>query len=116
RAALELVRDVARALAHAHEKGVLHRDVSPANVLVVGDARPVLMDFGLAKDLLAAQALTRTGDVLGTLRCMAPELLSGGASRADERVDVFGLGAVLHVALAGKLPFQATALADLAAE
>jgi len=114
-AAIELIAALARALAHAHERGVLHRDVSPANVLVT-ERGPVLIDFGLAKDLLATEALTRTGDVLGTVRFMAPELLAGQARRADERADVFGLGAVLHFALSGKPPFAAASAAELARE
>ncbi len=114
-AALALAASLARALAHAHERGVLHRDVAPANVIVT-ERGPVLADFGLAKDLLAAQALTRTGDVLGTLRFMAPEVLEGQAHRADERADVFGIGAVLHFALTGEPPFAGRSLAELAAE
>ncbi len=114
-AALGLVGALARALAHAHERGVLHRDVSPANVLL-SERGPVLIDFGLAKDLLASEALTRTGDVLGTVRFMAPELLAGQARRADERADVFGLGAVLHFALTGEPPFAAASAVELARE
>ncbi len=114
-AALALAASLARALAHAHERGVLHRDVAPANVIVT-ERGPVLADFGLAKDLLAAQALTRTGDVLGTLRFMAPEILEGQANRADERADIFGIGAVLHFALTGEPPFAGRSLAELTAE
>jgi hypothetical protein len=114
--ALGLAQALALALAHAHERGVLHRDVSPGNVLLAAGARPVLADFGLAKDLLAPDVLTRTGDVLGTMGCMAPELLTGGAARADERADVFGLGAVLHFCLAGELPGRARSLAELLVE
>lgn len=118
RLALEVTLALARAVSHAHERGVLHRDVSPRNVLLTplptGGVRPVLADFGLAKDLLAADVLTRTGDILGNPVTLAPEVLKGGAARADERTDVFGLGAVLHFALTGQSPFPAKTLDELA--
>jgi WD40 repeat protein/serine/threonine protein kinase len=90
-----LARQAAEALAYAHEQGVLHRDVKPANLLL--DLRGTLWvtDFGLAKD--GGDDLTRTGDVVGTLRYMAPERLSGAA---DSRSDVYSLGATLYELLA----------------
>ncbi len=106
REAAMIAADVAEALAHAHERGVVHRDVKPGNIMlpVTGGAR--LVDFGIARSLEQAQAgLTLTGSVVGTLRYMAPEQLAGG--RVDSRVDVFALGAVLYEMLAARPSFPA---------
>jgi serine/threonine protein kinase/formylglycine-generating enzyme required for sulfatase activity len=97
-----LVR-VLDALQHAHERGVLHRDCKPSNVLVAEDGRAVLIDFGLAH-LAAATTITRTGDTLGSLPYMAPELLraDGQPSVAS---DVYAVGATMYHALGLQLPF-----------
>ena len=100
---------LADALAHAHERGVIHRDVKPQNVIVPdapssrrGAAK--LTDFGVAH-LGGEDALTRTGDVVGTLAYMAPEQASGRA--VDEHADLYSLGLVLYEALAGENPVKA---------
>ena len=103
RAAAEMVRDLALGLAYAHERGVLHRDLKPANVLFDERGLPRLADFGLAR-LLEADALTRTGEILGTPSYMAPEQAKSGAQ--DERTDVYGLGGILYAALTGSPPFE----------
>lgn len=105
--AVLIVRDVAAALHHAHERrgpdgrplGLVHRDVSPSNVLVSFDGDVKLVDFGIAKATAEGSA-TRTGTILGKLSYMAPEQLRG--QRIDRRSDVFALGIVLFELLTGK--------------
>ncbi len=107
RRVVELLHEIALALAHAHEHGIVHRDVKPGNILIDGDGRPHLTDFGLARDRLDDTALTRTGDVVGTPAYMAPEQADGGRSAHDPLVDVYAVGAVLYEAIAGRRPFVA---------
>jgi eukaryotic-like serine/threonine-protein kinase len=106
--------EMAEALEHAHQLGVIHRDVKPENVLVADphinvappDRDPVdvkITDFGIAK-LLDAQGVTSTGQVLGSPAHMAPEQIEGGDVTA--RADVFGLGVMLYEAMVGRLPFD----------
>jgi eukaryotic-like serine/threonine-protein kinase len=102
--AAELCRGVAAALDHAHQRGVLHRDVKPGNILLRAECNPVLTDFGLAKDARDGGDLTEHGDVLGTLAYMAPEQAAGRSSTADARADVYGVGIVLYEALTGVPP------------
>jgi serine/threonine protein kinase/WD40 repeat protein len=83
---------VAEALAHAHQQGVLHRDIKPSNLLIDADGTVWVTDFGLAKEE-DSDGLTATGDVLGTLRYMAPERFDGWS---DRRSDVYGLGATMY--------------------
>lgn len=106
--AARLCRDVAVALDHAHQRGVVHRDIKPANVLLRGDHEPVLTDFGLAKDSSECGDLTEQGDVLGTLAYMPPEQATGRSWAADERADVYGVGAVLFEALTGVPPTRSS--------
>jgi TolB-like protein len=101
--AVTVARDIASALAHAHSHGVLHRDVTAGNVMITRDGHGVLVDFGLALPERDAH-LTSTGAVVGTTGYLAPEVLRG--ERADERSDLYGLGAVLYRMLAGRLPFE----------
>ncbi|MEM6571445.1 MAG: serine/threonine-protein kinase [Planctomycetota bacterium] len=106
----------ARALHAAHEAGVVHRDVKPGNIMVTPDGRPVLLDFGLAREEVQgdASSLTREGDVFGTLAYMAPEQLRGAASEIDSRSDVWALGVTLFEALTGARPFEGRGPGDLA--
>ena len=95
---------LADALAHAHERGVIHRDVKPQNVIVPDeDEGAKLTDFGVAH-LAGDEPLTRTGDVVGTLAYMAPEQAAG--ERVDERADLYSLALVLYEALAGENPVR----------
>lgn len=104
--AAALARDLAQALAHAHERGVVHRDLKPANILLrAQDGRALIGDFGLAKDALALGALTRTGELLGTVTYMAPEQAGEGAKHVDAKADVHALGATLYALLTGRPPF-----------
>jgi hypothetical protein len=102
--ALQLARDVARALAHAHARGVIHRDVKPSNILLAPGDRPKVTDFGLALPLLDPNSLALTGtDVCGTLDYMAPEQRTD-AHEVDGRADVYGLGATLYRLVTGSSP------------
>ncbi|WP_437739769.1 serine/threonine-protein kinase [Sorangium sp. So ce1504] len=115
--ALRIARQIASALAAAHEKGIVHRDVKPQNVLLDAHDQVRLIDFGLAKvnvDLLSSQsrktatpspALTSAGEVFGTLAYLAPEALRG-MDAVDARADLYALGLVLYEMLTGQHPFD----------
>jgi serine/threonine protein kinase len=115
RVAAELCQKLATALDHAHQRGLLHRDVKPANVLLRGESDPVLTDFGLAKDERDGSDLTEHGDVLGTVAYMPPEQAAGQSSTVDARADVYGVGAVLFESLTGVAPSRQLAGAAPAA-
>ncbi len=102
----EIVAPIADALHHAHTRGLVHRDVKPANILLDENGQPRLTDFGLAHDAASRQQLTLTGDILGTPAYMAPEQASGDRARQGPRCDVWALGAVLYRALCGRPPFE----------
>lgn len=103
-AACEQVRSIALALAHAHAQGIVHRDVKPSNLMLAGDGRLLLIDFGLAH-AAHGESLTRTGVQPGSLAYMAPEQVRG--EPVDARSDVFSLGCVLYELLALRSPFAA---------
>ncbi len=104
RVVIQVAREVARALAHAHARGVIHRDVKPSNVIVTPRGRTLLLDFGLAS-LRGAGRLTATGAQLGSLPYMSPEQVRGEVA-GDVRVDVYALGVTLYELLALRLPFR----------
>ncbi len=103
RRALRIVGQVASALDAAHARGLIHRDVKPANILVGADDRAYLSDFGVAKELASA-GTTRTGSFVGTLEYSAPEQIEGRA--VDARTDVYALACVLYECLGGAAPFH----------
>ena len=103
-AAVRLVYEVGSALAHAHERGIVHRDVKPSNVMLSVDGRVLLFDFGLAMSG-ESQPLTATGVAFGSFGYAAPEQVSGEV--ADARADVFSLGAVFYEMLTLQAPFHA---------
>jgi serine/threonine-protein kinase len=102
RAALKLGSRLASALQHAHAEGIVHRDVKPANIMVLPSGDPKLMDFGIAK--VPAAQLTSAGESFGTPAYMSPE--QACAQPVDARSDVFSLGSVLYLALTGQRPFD----------
>jgi serine/threonine protein kinase len=101
--AVAVIAQLAAALAAAHARGLVHRDVKPANVLVTADYHCYLTDFGLVKDLAATAGGTRTGEVLGTLDYVAPERIQGGET--GPWTDVYALGCVLFFTLTGRVVF-----------
>ena len=105
--AIAIVAQVGSALDAAHSRGLVHRDVKPANILIAeeyGEERAYLTDFGLTKNVATGAHLTRTGYVVGTLDYVAPEQVQGGS--VDGRVDTYALACVLYRAVTGSVPFD----------
>jgi serine/threonine-protein kinase len=120
---LEIGAALAEALGAAHVKGIVHRDLKPANVMVTGDGRVKVLDFGLARmtglqpepsagSELPTDLRTREGVVMGTVPYMSPEQVSG--REVDHRTDLFSLGVILYEMAAGRRPFQGSSSAELA--
>jgi WD40 repeat protein len=109
-ARLDLLARVCDAVQHAHDKGVIHRDLKPGNVLVDPSGQPKVLDFGVARvtdaDLLTTSSRTRTGELLGTLSYMSPEQLAARPSGLDGRSDVYTLGVILFELLVNRLPYH----------
>ena len=108
---IRVVAEVAEALAHAHERGVLHRDVKPANILLTAALSAKVTDFGIGKLLTGDTDLTSTGQMVGSPAYMSPEQIKG--EKLDARTDIFSLGIVLYQALTLRKPFPADTLTTL---
>ena len=106
-AAVELLVKIARAVEHAHQRGILHRDLKPTNILLDVQNEPHLTDFGLAKVLEQDSDLTHSQAVLGTPAYMSPEQATGRSRDITTATDVYGLGAMLYELLSGQPPFSA---------
>lgn len=102
--AVRIVKMAAHALAYAHERKMIHRDVKPANLMLDEDGRVVLTDFGIAKIVTGAH-ITASGGMIGTPAYMAPE--QGLGQAGDERSDIYSLGVILYQLVTGRLPFDA---------
>jgi tetratricopeptide (TPR) repeat protein/predicted Ser/Thr protein kinase len=111
RRAVEILETVARTVHYAHEHGVFHRDLKPENVLLDATGRPVLVDFGLAKNSLESTRITQTDHVVGTPAYMSPEQVRGRP--IDGRSDVYGLGVMLFEAATGSIPFVSPNIVEL---
>ncbi|MCB9779660.1 MAG: protein kinase [Alphaproteobacteria bacterium] len=107
RRAEAVLTQVAQALAYIHDQGLVHRDVTPSNIMLLDDGSLRLMDFGVIKE--PGADLTHVGEVVGTVAYIAPEQITGGA--VDARADLYALGAVLYLMLTGRRPFNARNLA-----
>jgi WD40 repeat protein len=113
RRAAQLLEMLARAIHHAHERGVVHRDLTPSNVLMMADGTPKITDFGLAKILLGEPEVTtpgrqtQSGAILGTPSYMPPEQAAGRNKEIGPAGDVYALGAILYEMLTGRPPFRA---------
>jgi serine/threonine-protein kinase len=124
RQAAQLLETLARAMHHAHQRGIIHRDLTPANVLLsgsdppqgirlgssdaLGHYEPKITDFGLAKLVASGEEnQTRTGVVMGTPSYMAPEQAGGRTNEIGPAVDIYALGAILYDMLTGRPPFNA---------
>jgi len=103
-----ILRTLARALQAAHERGVIHRDLKPSNIIVDQDQEPVVMDFGLARqiDRQEDERLTQSGTIIGSPAYMPPEQVEGDLKRIGPASDIYSLGVILYELLTGQLPFQ----------
>jgi predicted Ser/Thr protein kinase len=108
---VEVVRQAALALEHAHERGVLHRDIKPGNILITQDGRVKVADFGIGKLLGVASDLTRAGQMVGSPAYMSPEQIRG--ETLDGRSDFFSLGVVFYELLTGSRPFPGDTITTL---
>jgi len=106
---LEVVVQVLRGLAFAHEHGIVHRDIKPSNIRLLDDGTAKILDFGIAK--LGATSVTRTGMMVGTVYYMSPEQIRG--KRLDGRSDVFSAGVILYELLSGRRPFTGNGSAEV---
>ncbi len=108
---VSILLQVAEGLEFAHERGIVHRDIKPSNIRVLEDGTVKIMDFGIAKSILAASKLTQTGIALGTAGYLAPEQIQGRT--VDARTDIFALGVVAYELVTGVRPFESATLSNV---
>lgn len=115
RGIMELFDKICQAVAYAHQRGVMHRDLKPGNILVDGDGEPHILDFGLAKltdtsEQVSAEAVMTSipGKIIGTLAFMSPEQASGQPGAVDVRTDVYSVGVILYKVLTDSFPYEIT--------
>jgi len=113
RDAVKIVLQVCEAVQYAHDRGIVHRDLKPQNILIAPNGRPVVTDFGLAKQLYEGDSVTVTGQIIGTPSYMSPEQASAKADAVGPQTDVYGLGAVLYCLLSGRPPFTGKSVAEI---
>jgi serine/threonine protein kinase len=107
-----MLLEVSEAIQYAHRRGVLHRDLKPSNIMVDGDGKTHVTDFGLAKRFTHDHDITQTGAILGTPAYMAPEQASGGRGSTGVHTDIYALGAILYFMVTGRPPFSAATPVD----
>jgi tetratricopeptide (TPR) repeat protein len=112
REAAALMAKVADAIEYAHQHGVIHRDMKPANILLDPSGNPRVTDFGLAKKVQSDGGLTQSGQIMGTPSYMPPEQASGQRGEVGPAADVYALGATLYALVTGRPPFQAATALD----
>jgi len=106
RSLVRFMETVALAVHEAHEKGVIHRDLKPGNIMIKANGDPVVLDFGLALDETVSTRMTQQGTTLGTPSYMAPEQVRGDLGRIGRTTDVYSLGVVLYELITGRLPYE----------
>jgi len=106
--AFNIIRQIAEALEYAHQNQIIHRDLKPANILVTGDGRIKITDFGIAK-IVARESASRTVAIMGTPSYMSPEQITGG--EMDARADLFAMGILFYLMLTGQKPFEGDTVA-----
>jgi len=108
---VSILIQVCEGLLFAHQRGIVHRDIKPSNIRVLEDGTVKIMDFGIAKSVLAASKLTQTGIALGTAGYLAPEQIQGRP--IDARTDIFALGVVAYELVTGVRPFESATLSNV---
>ena len=112
KAAAEMMRTIALAIHSAHQRGILHRDIKPGNILIDEQGEPHLTDFGLAKQIESESSMTLSGQIMGTPNYMAPEQAAGEIKELTTGADVYALGAIFYEMLTGQPPHRGESLMD----
>lgn len=113
RRASKIAATIADAVHYAHQRGILHRDLKPGNILLDDDDQPHVTDFGLAKRIEGTDQLTRTNAIIGTPSYMAPEQALGNNKEVSVATDVYGVGAILYAMLTGSAPFSGSSSMEI---
>jgi serine/threonine protein kinase/WD40 repeat protein len=110
---IDLLIPISDALHYAHQEGIVHRDVKPANIMVSSDGKPHIADFGIAKKISTEATISTEGRIMGTARYMSPEQASGKTQETDHRSDIYAIGVMLFEMLTGDVPFRGNVRAVL---